>query len=230
MSLADPSSIERRALLDAELSSPAEFARQNLAWAKDRGHDRVVWHFATQGVVGDLAAHPGLESIATALTRRGQATADGIAIELSTKRAPSAAATPLAAWWPSDAQLLALDTTRRPLIDALVSNGWRAPIWLTAFNVALEEPIGVRDLDSPLEDRVLPIVVSPDLQAMVDSRSRAINLTNGIHDSMAGPLIEAARQMIREMTATPEAVAVAALRGGWWPDRVPDLVKKLSPR
>ena len=85
----------------------------------------------------------------------------------------------------------------------------------------------MRDPRSPIEDRVVPIVVSAELQDAVEARSRAINMTNGVQDSLAGALVSDARLMIRSGSVTAEAVAVAALRAGWPPDKVPELWKKL---
>ena len=54
--------------------------------------------------------------------------------------------------------------------------------------------------------------------------------SNGIHDSLGSEFLKAVRPMIRSGEATPESVAVAALRAGWWPAKIPDLLKKLPPR
>jgi hypothetical protein len=54
-----------------------------------------------------------------------------------------------------------------------------------------------------------------------------MTLGNGAHDSCAPQLIKAARAFIRAGRATPAAVCVAALRAGWWPEKIPGLRTKL---
>ena len=227
---ADFSRTARRASLDQGGAAREDFARASLDWARTKGHDTVVWYFAAKDSVKHLARSGPLGAIASQLHRAGRHSISGMSIILATKRMRSGDFdAPLAAWWPSDEQILELDSTHRPLLHALVSHPWRAPIWLTAFEIEVGEPVGVQDRAELVgEPGVTPIVVLPELQETVSSHSRSMTLsTNGVHDSLAGPLVAALRRMVSSGAATPEAVAVAALRAGWWPDKVPDLLKKL---
>jgi hypothetical protein len=184
-----------------------------------------VWHFATKEVVHRLAGQSGLGRVATNLHRHGEHRIGGITIALATPRVESFRSfeLPLAAWWPGDDRLLDLDSGHRPLLDALVAQPSRAPVWLTAFHVDVGAAVGVRDVrDLISEDpAVTPIVVSDGVQNLVSSHSGGMNLTNGVHDSYAAPFLADVRRMIRRGSATREAVAVAALRAGWWPEHVP---------
>ncbi len=190
-----------------------------------------MWHFAAKDMVKRVASSGTLGRIATAMHRHGEHRIGGITVALATPRAAASDAhdAPLAMWWASDARLLATDTGHRPLIDALVVTLVSAPIWLTAFGVELDAPVGRRD-DSDLiapDPAVAPIVVVDSLQDMV-TRHSGMNLVNGVHDSCAPPLEADLRRRLRSGDTTPEAVAVAALRAGWWPDRVPHLLEKLA--
>lgn len=77
------------------------------------------------------------------------------------------------------------------------------------------------------DPEVTPIAVSAELLEQIDAYSRGMNLVNGVHDSCAGPLLDYACPQVRSNAATPEAVAVAALRCGWLPDRIKRLLEKL---
>jgi hypothetical protein len=232
---ADLSRTRRAATLDADESSPATFARASIRTARSCDCDQLVWHFASKDVVRRLVGDPSLGRIAGQLFRRGSVSRAGLTITLATRRLRAAGRfdAPLACWWASDDQLLKLDSTHRPRIDALVSSGTRAPIWLTAFGIDLgAEPIGViRDsvslaAGSPTVDR---IEVGETVREQIASLSRSMTLsTNGVHDSLAGPLVAYARSAIRSGQATAEGVAVAALQVGWWPDKIPALVERIS--
>lgn len=232
---ADSRRTVRRALVDHAESDQLTFATRTLQWARDNSHETIVWHFHGKSSLDNLR-HAWLPSVAGALKHRGEAAIEDVKIVLATARVtepPGSFKAPLAAWWPGDDRLLAVDSSHRPMLDALVSQTYRAPIWLTAFNVEVGEPIGVRDPDTGLigTPRIDPIVVSDELQELVGSGSAHMTLsTNGVHDSMAGDLLRDARRLIKSGAATPEAVAVAAIRAGWWPEKVPGLLKKLNGR
>jgi hypothetical protein len=234
---ADLSRTERWALLDLDLADPADFATRTIAWAKQNGHAELVWHFAAVASVDNLAGHARawLDQLTARLKRSNYAAIDGVRIVLATQRMHQCnAQTPVAAWWPDDHQLMRLDTTHRPLLAALISDARRAPIWLTAFDVDVSSDGGVIDPPTGMPSRpacVSPILVSSEVQETVATHSRPMTLSsNGVHDSLAPPLVDAARRLIRSGQATPEAIAVAALRAGWWPDKVPALVDKVTPR
>lgn len=77
-------------------------------------------------------------------------------------------------------------------------------------------------------DNVAAIKISDGLEEIVADLSVGMTLSShGIHDSLGGDLVRAVRPMISSGEATPESVAIAALRAGWWPRHIPDLVKKL---
>ena len=123
-------------------------------------------------------------------------------------------------------ELLPGGMPRIPLVDALVHDASRAPIWLTMFEFTFDEDAAPRDprcrgVELP------PVRVPEDLQELVTSYSGSMTLGNGVHDSCAPQLVKAARAFIRSGRATPAAVCVAALRGGWWPEKIPGLRAKL---
>lgn len=227
---ADFSRTQRRARVDDGGAARGDFARDSLEWARSHGHDTLVWHFAAKDSLQRLARTGPLAATASRLHRAGRHTVAGVSLVLATKRTRSGDFdAPLAAWWPNDEQLLELDSTHRPLLDALVRHPSRAPIWLTAFEIDVGAPVGVQDCAGLIgAPDVAPIVVPPGLQETMSSHSRSMTLsTNGVHDSLAGSLVAALRRIVRSGAATPEAVAVAALKAGWWPDKVPDFLKKL---
>ena len=98
--------------------------------------------------------------------------------------------------WARDGRLLELDSGHRPLLDALVSQPWSAPVWLTAFGVDIGVPVGVRDQADILshEPRAVPIRVPDELQDLVTRHSGGMNLVKGVHDSCAPPLVAEARR------------------------------------
>jgi len=221
-------------MLDNALSDRAAFASRTVTWARENDAGTIVWYFHALDSIRHLDGDPHLDAIASALHRNRRAHVDGVEIVVQTERMsprPGNFRAPLAAWWVDDFQLLHLDTAHRPLLDALISETHRAPIWLTAFDIESPEPIGVRDPNTGFagqQTRVIPIVVSDELQAMTRSRAGMMNLVNGVHDSLADQFLHEARLMIRSGEATPEAVVVAALRVGWWPEKAPALLKKLT--
>lgn len=224
---------ERRAFLD-DGSDLLVFAKRSVAWAQESGCDSVVWYFTTRDSVSRLDRSSSLRGVGTALLKHGvYTTSSGLRITLATRRNMTGEALggPVSVWWASDDQLMAIDSTHWPMIDAFVSETWKAPIWLTAFNVAVDTSVGVLDRTSGLAgapSRAIPIVVSDELQTMVGQGIQDMNLVNGIHDSSAGQFLADARAAVRSGASTPEAVVVAALRSGWWPHNAPELLKKLS--
>lgn len=230
---ADFSKTERRALLDETDADLVEFARRTIDWAREHGYGEIVWHFAALSSVAYLDRASGLTRVAGALRRSRETTVDGVRIIVETRRTGhqgGGSFAPLAAWWPDDEQLLRLDSTHRPFLDAIVSATSRAPIWLTAFIIDMPEPVGVVGSGSMPgdEERVTPIVVSPEVQNTIAARSKGMTLSsNGIHDSLGPLLLADARQMLRAGQTTTEAIAVAALRAGWWPEKIPALLDKL---
>ena len=228
---ADFSRTQRRALLDSTAADVVVFARRTIDWAALHGHAEIVWHFAGVDSVSYLRRARELRGLAASLKRSHEATVDGVRIVLSTRRLRSNSLAPLAAWWPDDGQLLSLDSTLRPLVDAFLSDPSRAPIWLTAFDVGIAGEVGVADprYHAGHAAPVSPIVVSSALQEAVTTYSRPMTLSsNGVHDSLAPALLSAARRMLRDGQATREAVAVAALRAGWWPEKIPALLRSLG--
>lgn len=232
---ADTSRTRRQALLD-DGSDLLVFARRAVSWASEHGCDTVVWHFATRDGVNQLSRSPGLRAISRTLYRKGAVTTrTGMRLVLATDRNPvgTSSGSPVAVWWASDRRLLRLDSVHLPMIDAYVSSPWRAPLWLTAFNVDVGQPVGIQDPASGIAgipSEVLSILVSDELQQTVRDYSSAMNLVNGIHDSNADGFLQAVQAVVRNGEGTPEAVAVAALRAGWWPENVADLFKKLTGR
>lgn len=225
------SDTNRSALIDDDRASRLAFAKASIAAARADGADEVIWHFAAKDSVRHLDQDPDLRQLAARLYRNGEAVGGGIRIVLATKRSSSVGdfRSPLAAWWTNDLQLLALDTTQRSTLLAFLSNPSRAPIWLTAFDLDVGRPVGVQEQPgSVVASDPRPIVVSEDLQEIVRQVSASMTLSsNGIHDSLGGEFLAAVRPHVRSGQATPEAVAVAALRAGWWPKHIPDLMKKL---
>jgi hypothetical protein len=231
---ANPKRTTRLALVD-DGQDPIVFAKRSVAWAQEHGHDSVVWYFKTRESVRRLEDRSGrLRSVGSALYKQGAyTTQSGLRIVLATKRnmTGEAAGGPVAVWWATDDQLMAIDSTLWPMIDAFVGETWKAPIWLTAFDVDIDAPVGVLDPESGIAgvpSRVVPIIVTDELQAMVSQRIEIMNLVNGVHDSSADQFIAEARAVVRRGDAMPEAVVVAALRCGWWPDNAPDLLNKLA--
>lgn len=232
---ADLSRTSRHAVLDEGPDDPSRFARKTIASAREAGERDLVWHFAAKSVVERLRGQSPLGRIATQLVRDGKASSRGLTVWLATRRIEPSAGfrSPLACWWASDDRLLKLDSTHRSRIDALVSGGERAPIWLTAFALELgDELIGVRRAGWRFADQdpgIEPIEVEDDLRQTIADFSSAMTLsTNGIHDSLAGPLVDYARQEVRSGRHRPETIAVAALQVGWWPKKVPGLLKRIA--
>lgn len=228
----DFSTTKRSALIDVDRASRLAFARASIAAAKVDGASEVIWHFAAKDSVRHLDQDPDLRQLASRLFKHGEAIVGGVRIVLVTKRSRSTAGdfgSPLAAWWTSDLQLLELDTTERSSLLAFLSNPSRAPIWLTTFEIDVGQPVGVQDRPgSIVASDPQPIVVTAELQEVVRQHSGSMTLSsNGIHDSLGGEFLAAVRPFVRRGHATPEAVAVAALRAGWWPKHVPDLMSKL---
>jgi hypothetical protein len=222
---------ERRATIDSPDADPVAFAAETLGWAQDHEFNRVIWHFYAQKSLDIFRYEPTLAPIARELKKIGSVVISGVEIVLATARSQPVRGsdkTPTAAWWPDDNQLLAIDSTHLPLLNAYVSSRTRAPIWLTAFDLDCDD---VDPFDSSTSSRhdVSPIEVSGELQEMVVSRSGMMTLsTNGVYDSCAAPLVKDCRRMVRDGSATPEAIGVAALRAGWWPRHIPDLIKKVA--
>jgi hypothetical protein len=134
---------------------------------------------------------------------------------------------PVSAWWADDDRLLKLEGPQPSRLDALVSGTQRAPIWLSAFQVEFDrEDRGENEAD----ETPVPILISEELQEGIASRSRAMNLNNGVHDSLAGSLVDYARAMVRAGSASAEEIAVAALRSGWQSRSIPGLLKKVAIR
>jgi len=231
---ADFSRTERRALLDTPSSEDlVTFAGRTIEWAREHDRDELVWHFAALSSIGHLGRTAGLAKVAGELARRRESRVDGVRIVVETRRASSGAGSraPMAVWWADDEQVLGLDSTHRPLVDALVSSTSRAPIWLTAFDVEVAGLENARDPEPSLlaEEPVdVPVVVLPEVQEAITMRSRGMTLSsNGIHDSLGPSLLADARRMIVAGMASREAIAVAALRAGWWPQKIPALLAKL---
>jgi len=214
---------ERWAMLDAEERSRIDFAKRTIDSARDRGLEAVIWHFATKQSLGYLDGEGRLGDVARELAKAGEAHVGDVTVRLETKRMRSLAGSdtlPLAVWLADDHRLLGLDSTIRPMIWGLVSDAARAPIWLSIANGDTQA------LDAGNNS---PVDVSDALQELVSRHSTSMTLsTNGVHDSLAGPLVSGARQMVRSGAATPQAVGVAALRAGWWPQKIPALVNKVS--
>jgi hypothetical protein len=229
---ADFSRTERRAWLDGAIADRAAFARSSIEWARQHDAKSIVWHFAAKDSIAHLDRDPHLSSIAKTLQAKGRVRVGDVEVILATKRKHGPEELPCAAWWTDDRQLLALDSTHRPVLDAFLSQTHRAPIWLTAFELSPGVEVGVKDPDSGLAGeptRVVPIAVSDELLNVITTRSSAMTLSsNGVHDSLGPQFLAAARGMIRSGAATPEAVAVAALRAGWWPRHIPALLQKLE--
>lgn len=230
---ADLTKTVRRATLDDAVASRVRFARRSIEDARSHQWDTIVWYFHAKDSVKHLAAADArLERVVRELRSTGRYRTQGVEVLLSTKRAAAAGRTfdlPLAAFWPDDIQLLELDSAHRPHLDALLSATWRAPVWLTAFDLDAGEPVGVRDAFSIGDsDQLSPVVVSDELQDVVTYHSAGMTLsTNGIHDSEGPALLRDVRRLVKRGAATSEGVAVAALRAGWWPEKVPALLAKL---
>jgi hypothetical protein len=228
---ADLSRTNRNALPDFELEGPARFAKASLAAARAAGSDTVIWHFTSRESVSHLG--DSLGGAPARLLKRGEAVVEDVRIVLTTRQGRDPAGAfklPLAAWWPGDDGMLALDSTARPELLALVASPWRLRIWLTAFDLAVAEPEVDDDFAVDRHDQE-PIAVSAELQEIVRRQSASMTLSsNGIHDSLGPAFLKAVRPLIRAQQATPEAVAVAALRAGWWPEKIPALLRKLQPR
>jgi hypothetical protein len=94
----------------------------------------------------------------------------GVRIVLSTKRMRHTDDAPLAIWWAGDESILELDSTRRPLVDALVGDASRAPIWLTMFELTVDEAAAPRD-PRFTDVELPPVRVPDDLQDIVTSYS-----------------------------------------------------------
>ncbi len=210
-------------MLDAEERSRIDFAKRTIGSARDHGLEAVIWHFATKQSLGYLEGEGRLGDVARELAKAGEARVGGVTVRLETTRMRSLAGSatlPLAVWWADDERLLGLDSTIRPMLCGLVSDTARAAIWLRIADGGAEA-LGSGN-DSTVD-------VSDALQELVSRHSTSMTLsTNGVHDSLAGPLVSGARQMIRSGAATPQAVGVAALRAGWWPQKIPALVNKVS--
>jgi hypothetical protein len=194
--------------------------------AKEHGHSTIVWSFAAKDSVSHIRSPSKLSKIADQLRRQGSATVAGVNVILETPRMQARANArdvPVSAWWASDDRLLTLEGPQPSRLDALISGTQRAPIWLSAFRVQLD---GTNQADEP----TFPILISEDLQEGIASRSRTMNLNNGVHDSLAGPLVDYARAMIKAGSANAEEIAVAALRSGWQPRSIPSLLKKVDTR
>jgi hypothetical protein len=72
-----------------------------------------------------------------------------------------------------------------------------------------------------------PIVISEELQRVVAQQSGLMTLpTNGIFDSYGPEFLRAVRPFVARGT-TKNSVAVAALRAGWWPEKIWALMDKL---
>lgn len=215
---ADLATTERTAYIDGSADAALRFVAASIDQARAGGHEDLVWHFYSRDVVSRIPAR--LESVAKALLGSGEYRSGPLTIHLATKRAPAAGSwnAPVAAWWPDDTQLLNLDTTQRPFVCALVSSVDRAPIWVAELaRVVNDSDIANASIDVP-----------EALQEVVAAHSRSITLsTNGIHDSLGPALIRDVRAFLKRGDATPQAVALAALRAGWWPEKIPDLLSKL---
>lgn len=221
---ADLQKTERWATLDAEERSRIDFAKRTIDSARDHGLEAVIWHLATKQSLGYLEGEGRLGDVARELAKAGEARVGGVTVLVETTRMRSLEGSdtlPLAVWWADDERLLGLDSTIRPMLSGLVSDAARAPIWLSIAN-GDDQALGFSDY--------APVDVSNALQELVSAHSRSMTLsTNGVHDSLAGPLVSGARHMIGSGAATPQAVGVAALRAGWWPQNIPALVQKVSP-
>lgn len=226
----DHSMIERAALLDGAETDRVAFARRSISWAKEHGHSTVVWSFAAKNSVSHIRSPSKLSKIADQLRRQGRVTVGGVNVILETPRMQASAnvrGAPVSAWWADDDRLLKLEGPRPSRLDALVSGTQRAPIWLSAFQVEFgREDRGEDEAD----ETPVPILISEELQEGIASRSRAMNLNNGVHDSLAGSLVDYARAMVKAGSASAEEIAVAALRSGWQPRSIPGLLKKVAIR
>lgn len=214
---------------DGDEDARAQFGADSLREARDRGHHTIIWHFATKGTIDNVGPGGGLATIARALKKDGETAVDGVRILLSTDLSRASGIgpkTPLAAWWPGDKTLLSLDTTHRSVMLALIGASWRAQVWLAAAGIDLGDD--ETELDSPTRTSVEPIVISAELQQVVRQHSGLMTLpTNGIFDSHGPEFLAAVRPFIKQGGATKEAVAVAALRAGWWPEKIWALMEKL---
>lgn len=225
--------IARSAQIDTEPDDRVAFAKYGLAKAREQGQRVLVWSFYAKQQVENLAFGTSeLARVAARLHRDGRVQVGETTVVLDTPRMRTSAASsgmPVAVWWGSDDRLLDLESRRPPILAAFLSATSRAPIWLTAYNVDPGAKVGVEVPGSGIvgEPGVTPIAVDAELQEQVDAYSRGMNLVNGVHDSCAGPLLSYARAQIHSDMATPEAIAVAALRCGWWPDRIGRLLEKL---
>ena len=213
MNHSDLSRTTRIAFLDddGDDATRAQFGADLIREARERGHDTIIWHFATRDSLDHITPTGTLGQIVRTLKQTGESEAGGVGILLSARpqqRLPASG--PRRRWRRSGRATkpwLGLDDTA-PHRDARADQrvvagadpGWPPPGWTSAT-----------DFDHPTREPVKPIVIFEELQQVVAQRSGLMTLpTNGIFDSYCPEFLGAVRPDISE--GRPElSVAVAAL-------------------